>query len=48
MEDGGESETTVTSAVSTGADRDTLSLAVIPELSQHTRFSNNNNRTRRE
>ena len=42
MEDGGESETTVTTAVSTGTDRATLSLTVIPELSQHTRFSNNN------
>ena len=45
MEDAEESETTVTTAVSTGTDRATLSLAVIPEFSQHTRFSNNNNQT---
>ena len=46
MEDAGESETTVTIAVSTETDRATLSLAVIPEFSQHTRFSNTNNRTK--
>ena len=48
MEDGGESETTVTTAVSTGTDRATLSLAVIPKFSQHTRFSDNNNQTNRK
>ena len=48
MEDAGESETDVTSAVSTGTDRATLSLAVIPEFSQHAQFSNNNNQTKRE
>ena len=37
MEDAGESETTVTTAVSTGTDRATLSLTVIPQFSQHTR-----------
>ena len=46
MEDAGESETTVTISVSTGTDRATLSLAVISEFSEHTRFSNNNNRTK--
>ena len=46
MEDSGVSETTVTTAVSTGTDRATVSLAVIPEFSQHTRFSNNNNQTK--
>ena len=46
MEDAGESETTVTTAVSTGTDQATLSLTVIPEFSQHTRFSNNNNQTK--
>ena len=46
MEGAGESETTVTTAVSTGTDQATLSLTVIPEFSQHTRFSNNNNQTK--
>ena len=46
MEHAGESETTVTTAVSTGRDRATLSLAVIPEFPQHTRFLNNNNQTK--
>ena len=38
MENAGESETTVTTAVSTDTDRATLSLAVIPEFSQHAIF----------
>ena len=46
MEGAGESETTVTKAVGTCTDRATLSLAVISELSQHMRFSNNNNQTK--
>ena len=46
MEDAGESETTVTTAVSTGIDRPTLSLAVIPQFSQHTQFSNYSNQTK--
>ena len=46
MHDAGESETTVTTAVSTDTDRATLRLAVIPEFLQHTRFSNNNNGTK--
>ena len=46
MEDAGESETIVTTAVNSGTDRATLSLAVIPEFSQHTRFSNKNDRTK--
>ena len=46
MEDAGESETTVTTAVSTGTDRTTLSLAVIPQFSQHTQFSNYSNQTK--
>ena len=32
----GESKTTITTAVSTGTDHATLSLTVIPDLSQHT------------
>ena len=48
MEGAGESETTVTSAVSADTDRATLDLAVIPEFLQHTRFSNNNNRMKHE
>ena len=46
MEDAGESETTVTTAVSTGTDQATLSLAVIPKFSQHMQFSNSNNQTK--
>ena len=46
MEDAEKLETTVTIAFSSGTDRATLSLAVIPEFSQHTRFSNNDNRTK--
>ena len=38
MEDAGESETSVTTAVSTGTERATVSLAVIPEFSQNTVF----------
>ena len=38
MEDAGESETTVTTAVSIGTDRATLSLTVISEFSLQTGF----------
>ena len=48
MEDAGKLETTVTIAISSGTDRATLDLAVIPEFLQHTRFSNNNNRMKHE
>ena len=41
---GGESETTATTAVSIGADRAALSLTVTREFSQYSRFSKNNNR----